>query len=66
MLGNALIVLAFVVDKGLRSRTTFFLLNLAISDFLVASIPIFLRVTYTSDYLDIKFVLKRCISRMHV
>ncbi|XP_057556515.1 histamine H4 receptor isoform X2 [Hippopotamus amphibius kiboko] len=37
MLGNAVVILAFVVDKNLRHRSNYFLLNLAISDFFVVS-----------------------------
>uniref|UniRef100_A0A8C4W3K3 Histamine receptor H3 n=1 Tax=Gopherus evgoodei TaxID=1825980 RepID=A0A8C4W3K3_9SAUR len=33
--GNALVLLAFVVDSSLRTQNNYFLLNLAISDFLV-------------------------------
>lgn len=33
--GNALVILAFIVDKSLRNQSNFFFLNLAISDFLV-------------------------------
>lgn len=33
--GNALVVLAFVVDKSLRTQGNFFFLNLAIADLLV-------------------------------
>lgn len=33
--GNALVILAFVVDKSLRNQSNYFFLNLAISDFLV-------------------------------
>ncbi|XP_052581097.1 histamine H3 receptor isoform X1 [Peromyscus californicus insignis] len=35
VLGNALVMLAFVADSSLRTQNNFFLLNLAISDFLV-------------------------------
>ncbi|KAM5220864.1 histamine H4 receptor isoform 2-T2 [Hipposideros larvatus] len=35
MLGNAIVILAFVVDKNLRHRSNYFFLNLAISDFFV-------------------------------
>lgn len=35
VLGNALVILAFTVDKSLRTRGNFFFLNLAIADFLV-------------------------------
>lgn len=33
--GNALVILAFIVDKSLRNQSNYFFLNLAISDFLV-------------------------------
>ncbi|XP_067856961.1 histamine H3 receptor-like [Heptranchias perlo] len=46
VLGNALVVLAFVVDKSLRSQNNFFLLNLAISDFLVGAFCIPMYVPY--------------------
>ncbi|XP_069425379.1 histamine H4 receptor isoform X2 [Ovis canadensis] len=44
MLGNAVVILAFVVDKNLRHRSNYFFLNLAISDFFVGviSIPLFI------------------------
>uniref|UniRef100_A0A8C5KSU0 Histamine receptor H4 n=1 Tax=Jaculus jaculus TaxID=51337 RepID=A0A8C5KSU0_JACJA len=44
MLGNALVILAFVVDKNLRHRSNYFFLNLAISDFFVGviSIPLYI------------------------
>ncbi|XP_069324276.1 histamine H4 receptor isoform X2 [Eulemur rufifrons] len=37
VLGNAVVILAFVVDKNLRHRSNYFFLNLAISDFFVVS-----------------------------
>ncbi|XP_012870325.1 PREDICTED: histamine H4 receptor [Dipodomys ordii] len=44
MLGNAVVILAFVMDKNLRHRSNYFFLNLAISDFFVGmiSIPLFI------------------------
>lgn len=33
--GNALVIMAFIVDKTLRTQSNYFFLNLAISDFLV-------------------------------
>lgn len=39
VVGNALVMLAFVVDSSLRTQNNFFLLNLAISDFLVGKVP---------------------------
>lgn len=35
VLGNALVIFAFKVDKSLRSQSNYYFLNLAISDFLV-------------------------------
>ncbi|XP_012497221.1 PREDICTED: histamine H4 receptor isoform X1 [Propithecus coquereli] len=44
MLGNAVVILAFVVDRNLRHRSNYFFLNLAISDFFVGmiSIPLYI------------------------
>nr|XP_012601404.1 histamine H4 receptor [Microcebus murinus] len=46
MLGNAMVILAFVVDKNLRHRSNYFFLNLAISDFFVGGISIPLYIPY--------------------
>ncbi|KAG8429982.1 hypothetical protein GDO86_018705 [Hymenochirus boettgeri] len=46
VLGNALVMLAFVVDSSLRTQNNYFLLNLAISDFLVGAFCIPLYVPY--------------------
>uniref|UniRef100_Q9Y5N1-6 Isoform 6 of Histamine H3 receptor n=1 Tax=Homo sapiens TaxID=9606 RepID=Q9Y5N1-6 len=46
VLGNALVMLAFVADSSLRTQNNFFLLNLAISDFLVGAFCIPLYVPY--------------------
>ncbi|XP_043946350.1 histamine H3 receptor [Protopterus annectens] len=46
VLGNALVLLAFVVDTSLRTRNNYFLLNLAISDFLVGAFCIPLYIPY--------------------
>lgn len=42
MLGNAVVILAFVVDKNLRHRSNYFFLNLAISDFFVGKLCVFI------------------------
>ena len=42
MLGNAVVILAFVVDKNLRHRSNYFFLNLAISDLFVGKLHIFI------------------------
>ncbi|XP_027260192.2 histamine H4 receptor isoform X2 [Cricetulus griseus] len=47
MLGNAVVILAFVVDKDLRHRSNYFFLNLAISDFFVGMISIPLYIPHT-------------------
>lgn len=39
--GNALVIMAFVVDKTLRNQSNYFFLNLAISDFLVGELAPF-------------------------
>lgn len=36
--GNALVIMAFIVDKTLRNQSNYFFLNLAISDFLVGEL----------------------------
>ena len=36
--GNALVIMAFIVDKSLRNQSNYFFLNLAISDFLVGEL----------------------------
>ncbi|CAH7092030.1 Hrh4 [Phodopus roborovskii] len=47
MLGNAVVILAFVVDKNLRHRSNYFFLNLAISDFFVGMISVPLYIPHT-------------------
>ncbi|XP_028833325.1 histamine H3 receptor-like isoform X2 [Denticeps clupeoides] len=44
VLGNALVIFAFKVDKSLRKQSNYFFLNLAISDFLVGAfcIPVYI------------------------
>lgn len=40
VLGNALVILAFKVDKSLRRQCNYYFLNLAVSDFLVGEFNI--------------------------
>ncbi|XP_034374469.1 histamine H4 receptor [Arvicanthis niloticus] len=47
MVGNAVVILAFVVDSNLRHRSNYFFLNLAISDFFVGMISIPLYIPHT-------------------
>ncbi|CAN9502834.1 unnamed protein product [Ophioblennius macclurei] len=46
VLGNALVILAFKVDKSLRRQCNYYFLNLAISDFLVGAFCIPLYIPY--------------------
>ncbi|XP_025070038.1 histamine H3 receptor-like [Alligator sinensis] len=52
VLGNALVILAFVVDKNLRYRSNYFFLNLAISDVAVGafSIPVYIPYILTGTW----------------
>ncbi|KAE8609030.1 hypothetical protein XENTR_v10011698 [Xenopus tropicalis] len=52
VLGNALVILAFVVEKGLRTQGNFFFLNLAIADFLVGGfcIPLYIPYVLTGQW----------------
>ncbi|XP_077148892.1 histamine H3 receptor-like [Ranitomeya variabilis] len=52
VLGNALVILAFMVDKGLRTQGNFFFLNLAIADFLVGGfcIPLYIPYVLTGQW----------------
>lgn len=38
VLGNVLVILAFIMDRNLRHRSNYFFLNLAISDFAVGKL----------------------------
>ncbi|KAL6469447.1 hypothetical protein MHYP_G00229710 [Metynnis hypsauchen] len=51
--GNALVILAFVVDKSLRNQSNYFFLNLAISDFLVGAfcIPVYMPYILTGRWM---------------
>ncbi|XP_061587116.1 histamine H3 receptor [Cololabis saira] len=52
VLGNALVILAFNVDKSLRRQSNYYLLNLAISDFLVGAfcIPVYIPYIITGRW----------------
>ncbi|KAI6077658.1 Histamine H3 receptor-like protein [Aix galericulata] len=52
VLGNALVILAFVVDRSLRSHGNFFFLNLAIADLLVGGfcIPLYIPYVLTGEW----------------
>ncbi|XP_054646305.1 histamine H3 receptor [Dunckerocampus dactyliophorus] len=51
--GNALVILAFIVDKTLRTQSNYFFLNLAISDFLVGAfcIPVYIPYNLTGRWM---------------
>ncbi|KAF7659115.1 hypothetical protein LDENG_00003160 [Lucifuga dentata] len=51
--GNALVIMAFVVDKTLRTQSNYFFLNLAISDFLVGAfcIPVYIPYSLTGRWM---------------
>ncbi|XP_030646958.1 histamine H3 receptor [Chanos chanos] len=53
VVGNALVILAFVVDKSLRNQSNYFFLNLAISDFLVGAfcIPVYIPYVLTGRWM---------------
>ncbi|XP_018603510.1 histamine H3 receptor [Scleropages formosus] len=53
VVGNALVILAFVVDRSLRNQSNYFFLNLAISDFLVGAfcIPIYIPYILTGKWM---------------
>uniref|UniRef100_A0A3Q0S748 G-protein coupled receptors family 1 profile domain-containing protein n=1 Tax=Amphilophus citrinellus TaxID=61819 RepID=A0A3Q0S748_AMPCI len=51
--GNALVIIAFIVDKTLRNQSNYFFLNLAISDFLVGAfcIPVYIPYNLTGRWM---------------
>ncbi|XP_016363744.1 histamine H3 receptor-like [Sinocyclocheilus rhinocerous] len=51
--GNALVIVAFKMDKSLRKQSNYFLLNLAISDFLVGAfcIPVYMPYILTGKWM---------------
>ncbi|XP_029443023.1 histamine H3 receptor-like [Rhinatrema bivittatum] len=53
VLGNTLVILAFIVDRRLRTQSNFFLLNLAICDFLVGAmcVPFYIPYVLTGRWM---------------
>ncbi|XP_053323595.1 histamine H3 receptor-like [Spea bombifrons] len=53
VLGNTLVILAFIEDKRLRNQSNFFLLNLAICDFFIGAfcIPLYVPYVFTGKWL---------------
>ncbi|XP_028300300.1 histamine H3 receptor [Gouania willdenowi] len=51
--GNSLVILAFIVDKTLRTQSNYFFLNLAIADFFVGAfcIPLYIPYNLTGKWL---------------
>ncbi|KAK2901442.1 hypothetical protein Q8A67_009557 [Cirrhinus molitorella] len=51
--GNALVIVAFKMDRSLRKQSNYFLLNLAISDFLVGAfcIPVYMPYILTGKWM---------------
>ncbi|XP_043921696.1 histamine H3 receptor-like [Protopterus annectens] len=60
VLGNMLVMVAFVVDKNLRTQSNFFLLNLAICDFFVGAfcIPVYIPYFLTGKWILGKHLCK--------
>ncbi|KAE8598616.1 hypothetical protein XENTR_v10016876, partial [Xenopus tropicalis] len=60
VLGNSVVILAFIVDRRLRNRSNFFLLNLSICDFLVGAISIsmYIPFKFTGKWMLGKFLCK--------
>ncbi|NWS28040.1 HRH3 protein, partial [Polioptila caerulea] len=52
VLGNALVILAFAVDRSLRTQGNFFFLNLAVADLLVGGfcIPLYIPYVLTGEW----------------
>ncbi|XP_014792390.1 PREDICTED: histamine H3 receptor-like [Calidris pugnax] len=53
ILGNVLVILAFIMDRNLRHRSNYYFLNLAISDFAVGAfcIPLYIPYCLTGKWL---------------
>ncbi|XP_078541806.1 histamine H3 receptor-like [Lissotriton helveticus] len=64
VLGNALVILAFVTDKSLKTHSNFLLFNLAICDFFVGSfsIPLYIPYVLTGRWLLGRFLCKLWLS----
>ncbi|XP_063781292.1 histamine H4 receptor [Pseudophryne corroboree] len=60
VLGNSLVIVAFIEDKRLRNRSNFFLLNLAICDFFIGvfCIPLYVPYIFSGKWLLGKFLCK--------
>ncbi|XP_040210524.1 histamine H3 receptor-like [Rana temporaria] len=60
ILGNSLVIVAFIEDKRLRNRSNFFILNLAICDFVIGAIciPLYVPYVFTGKWILGKFVCK--------
>ncbi|XP_018122392.1 histamine H3 receptor [Xenopus laevis] len=60
VLGNSVVILAFIVDRRLWTRSNFFLLNLSICDFLVGavSISVYIPYKFTGKWMLGKFLCK--------
>uniref|UniRef100_A0A8C3TUU1 G-protein coupled receptors family 1 profile domain-containing protein n=1 Tax=Catharus ustulatus TaxID=91951 RepID=A0A8C3TUU1_CATUS len=52
ILGNSLVILAFIMDKNLRHRSNYFFLNLAVSDFAVV-LMVYECITLQKDTLSL-------------
>ncbi|XP_073406909.1 histamine H3 receptor-like [Dendrobates tinctorius] len=60
VLGNTLVMVAFIIDKRLRTQSNFFLLNLAICDFFIGAFntPLFLQYMLTRKWRLGKYLCK--------
>ncbi|KAM5158215.1 histamine H3 receptor-like [Mantella aurantiaca] len=60
ILGNSLVIVAFIEDKRLRNRSNFFLLNLAICDFFIGAfcIPLYIPYVFIGKWRLGKFLCK--------
>ncbi|XP_069815753.1 histamine H3 receptor-like [Dendropsophus ebraccatus] len=60
ILGNTLVMAAFIVDKRLRTQSNFFLLNLAICDFVIGAfnVPVYVQYMLTKKWRLGKYLCK--------